>query len=132
MHKIILYITFCFLSIGVNLIFQWPFFHIFKGEWVPYVSLLVGTLAGLFIKYYCDKQWIFCIPASNSCNNFSCFALYAFMGGLTTIIFWGTELIFYYMFNFPGHQYVGGALGLLTGYLLKYQLDKKFVFKEVM
>lgn len=130
MKKIGLYISFCLLSTGVNLVFQWPFFHIFKGEWVPYAALFVGTLIALFIKYYCDKQWIFCISASNSCNNFSCFAIYAFNGGLTTTIFWGTELIFYYMFDFSGAQYVGGALGLLIGYILKFQLDKKFVFKE--
>ena len=35
---------------------------------------------------------------------------------------------FFYLFDFEGAAYVGGALGLAVGYVIKYQLDKRFVF----
>jgi putative flippase GtrA len=50
------------------------------------------------------------------------------MGGVTTIIFWGFELSFYYFFESTLMKYVGGGLGLILGYISKYFLDKKFVF----
>lgn len=131
MKKVFLYVLFAFLASCFNLVSQWPFFFLFQGEWVPYAALFTGTIIGLFIKYHCDKRWIFCFQTSSSRDDLSRFALYTLMGGLTTVIFWGTELTFYYLFDFSGAQYVGGALGLLTGYTLKYRLDKKFVFREV-
>jgi hypothetical protein len=33
-------------------------------------------------------------------------------------------------FDFYGSQYAGGALGLMIGYFIKYNLDKKYVFRE--
>ncbi len=49
-------------------------------------------------------------------------------GGITTCIFWGTETAFY-LLDFCGSQYIGGAVGLAVGYTLKYFLDKNFVFR---
>lgn len=48
------------------------------------------------------------------------------MGVLTTVIFWGTEMVFFYSFDFVAAQYVGGAIGLMDGYCIKYILDKKY------
>lgn len=54
--------------------------------------------------------------------------LYALMGLGTTCIFWGLETAFY-LLDFSGSQYLGGALGLAAGYTAKYFLDKTFVFR---
>ena len=39
-------------------------------------------------------------------------------------------MTFYFYVDFAGAQYVGGGLGLMFGYTMKYFLDKKYVFKR--
>ena len=56
------------------------------------------------------------------------FALYTAMGLATTAVFWGTELAFHWAFGTDAMRYLGGVLGLVAGYGLKYQLDKRYVF----
>lgn len=124
-----IYIFFAILSTGINLSTQWPVFYLFEGWWVIYLALAVGTSAGLITKYLLDKKWIFKYQHTSKQDNIEKFGLYTLMGVVTTIIFWGTEMLFFYAFTFEGAQYVGGALGLAVGYLVKYQLDKKFVFR---
>lgn len=123
------YALFAFVSIGVNLMTQWPFFLIFQGRWVLYAALAAGTLTGLSTKYTLDKHWIFYYQPHSRQDEAVRFALYSLMGGVTTIVFWGTETLFYCLLDFPGSQYIGGALGLTVGYTSKYFLDRRFVFR---
>lgn len=124
------YAFFAVIATGVNLLTQWPVFAFFDGFWVLYAALACGTLAGLVTKYLLDKRWIFYYIPRDHMDNLSRFGLYSLMGGVTTMIFWGTEIGFYYFFQFAGAQYVGGALGLTVGYMTKYALDKKYVFRR--
>ena len=57
------------------------------------------------------------------------FALYAGMGVFTTVIFWFFEIGFHIIFGTKEMRYAGAALGLTIGYIVKYQMDKRFVFK---
>ncbi len=123
------YTLFALIATGINLLTQWLFFRAFQGWWVLYLALAAGTLTGLITKYVLDKKWIFSYRASSAKDDLSKFGLYSLMGLITTGIFWGTEMSFYYLFNFAGAQYIGGGLGLAVGYLTKYHLDKEFVFK---
>lgn len=123
------YSLFALIATGVNLLTQWPFFALFAGRWVLYAALFAGTLTGLVTKYALDKRWIFYYTPASRRDNLGRFGLYSLMGVFTTVIFWGTEMGFYYLFDFNGAQYIGGALGLMIGYVVKYLLDKKFVFK---
>ncbi|MCY4178204.1 MAG: GtrA family protein, partial [Endozoicomonadaceae bacterium] len=50
------------------------------------------------------------------------------MGLATTAIFWGTEYFFQIIFKTDFMRYTGGIIGLIAGYLIKYRLDKRFVF----
>jgi putative flippase GtrA len=50
------------------------------------------------------------------------------MGVLTTIIFWAIELAFEHIYQTKEMRYLGGIIGLAIGYIIKYQLDKRFVF----
>ena len=50
------------------------------------------------------------------------------MGIMTTVIFWGFEILFDYIFHTKAWRYAGGVLGLTIGYSIKYYLDKRFVF----
>ena len=52
------------------------------------------------------------------------------MGLATTVIFWGFEFGFQYLFATKEMRYLGGALGLAIGYVAKYLLDKRFVFRQ--
>jgi putative flippase GtrA len=58
------------------------------------------------------------------------FALYTIMGLLTTVVFWGFEWGFHWAFETKEMRYLGGVIGLAIGYLIKYHLDKRFVFKS--
>jgi len=52
------------------------------------------------------------------------------MGLATTLIFWGFEFSFHYFFETKEMRYLGGVIGLAIGYLTKYHLDKRFVFRK--
>jgi len=49
---------------------------------------------------------------------------------LTTFIFWGTEIGFDAFFENENAKYFGAVIGLSIGYIIKYFLDKKYVFKR--
>lgn len=52
------------------------------------------------------------------------------MGVFTTFIFWGFEIGFDLIFKTEMAKYIGAVFGLSIGYIIKYFLDKKFVFKD--
>lgn len=94
------------------------------------IAMMVGTLAGLALKYFLDKRFIFGFKARNLVHDGQTFVLYTAMGGVTTLLFWGFELGFKSWFFDPGMRYVGAVFGLAIGYWIKYGLDKRFVFED--
>lgn len=112
-----------------NFITQWMVFIFFDAWWVLYLALITGTLVGLVTKYILDKQYIFHYKALNSKDDLAKFGLYSLIGLGTTLIFWSMEVAFYYAFEFKNAKYLGGIIGLTIGYLIKYHLDKRHVFK---
>ena len=125
------YVIFACIATMVNLSTQYPFFILFKGFWVLYLAMFAGTLTGLATKYWLDKRWIFYYQPASKSEDLSKFGLYSLMGIFTTVIFWGSEILFYHFFDFPNAHLWGGAFGLSIGYITKYLLDKKFVFNRV-
>lgn len=122
------YSIFAAISTLVNLIFQWLSFSTYHGVGALYVAMFIGTLAGLVAKYVLDKKWIFYHIPKDRKDDAQKFILYSFMGVFTTTIFWGTEMMFYYLIPNTNAKYVGAVIGLTIGYILKYFLDKKYVF----
>jgi len=92
------------------------------------LSILVGTGVGLVIKYVLDKRYIFRFKTRNLLHDGRLFMLYTCMGILTTLLFWATEYAFHWLFASDAMRYLGGAIGLAVGYLVKYRLDKRYVF----
>lgn len=125
---VIYYSFFALIAIITNFLIQELSLLIYHGNYSLLISILCGTIAGLAIKFYLDKHFIFKYLARSNGHNLKLFMLYSMMGGITTIFFWGLELSFYYFFKSTLMKYVGGGLGLILGYCSKYFLDKKYVF----
>jgi putative flippase GtrA len=124
------YTIFATISILINLLFQYVSFYSYTGVASFYVAMFAGTLAGLIAKYLLDKKWIFYHTSKDKRDDARKFILYSFMGVFTTIIFWGTEISFEYLIGIPNAKYFGAVVGLSVGYVIKYYLDKKYVFKH--
>jgi len=92
--------------------------------------MVAGTLFGLITKYILDKKYIFYHTPKDKKDDTKKFMTYALMGVFTTIIFWGTEIFFDMLFTADYAKYLGAILGLSVGYVIKYFLDKKFVFLD--
>ena len=103
--------------------------HLYQGLYQIAVSIIVGTAVGLVVKYILDKRYIFRFKARNRQQDSRIFILYTVMGLLTTVIFWGFEWAFQTLYETKAMRYLGGVIGLALGYLTKYQLDKRFVFR---
>jgi putative flippase GtrA len=94
------------------------------------VAVGTGTAVGLLLKYFLDKRWIFEDLSSGAKAHGKKFSLYTAMGVITTAIFWGTETAFWLMWQTDIMRELGAMLGLSVGYVVKYRLDRRFVFTD--
>ncbi|MEM8729288.1 MAG: GtrA family protein [Pseudomonadota bacterium] len=95
------------------------------------LAVFFGTLVGLVIKYLLDKRWIFADRSSGLKAHGRKFTLYTIMGLATTAIFWGTETTFWLIWKTDLMREAGAVLGLAVGYVVKYNLDRRFVFADI-
>ncbi len=124
----VLYAVFAVIATAVNIGCQALVIWLYKGSFAVPLSILVGTAAGLPIKYVLEKRHIFSFESDNLAHDGRLFALYSFMGVFTTALFWGVEYSFQQVFGTDAMRYLGGAIGLTLGYIIKYHLDKRYVF----
>lgn len=127
---VVLYSTFAALSIAVNIASQALAMAVYSGPWAVALSIAFGTGTGLICKYILDKRFVFAHQSRDSRHEAKTFILYTVMGLATTVVFWGTEAVFHFLFDSDAMRYVGGAIGLSIGYLIKYQLDARYVFSK--
>ncbi|MCC5968352.1 MAG: GtrA family protein [Pararhodobacter sp.] len=92
------------------------------------LAVLAGTVVGLVVKYLLDKRWIFMDRSTGFSAHGRRFSLYTAMGLVTTAIFWGTETAFWLIWQTHLAREAGAVLGLAVGYVVKYHLDRRFVF----
>ncbi len=92
------------------------------------VAIGCGTLVGLVVKYLLDKRWIFFDTSAGAAMHGRKFAAYAATGVVTTLIFWGSETLFWMLWHRDVLREVGAVLGLAIGYAMKYRLDARLVF----
>ncbi|MFW1938373.1 GtrA family protein [Acinetobacter baumannii] len=126
-----LYTAFAIVATFFNILAQDICSYIYSGPFSILVSIIIGTGVGLVIKYVLDKKYIFKYKTQNAQHDGKVFMLYTVMGIFTTIIFWGLEFGFHAIFETKEMRYVGGVIGLMIGYICKYYLDKRFVFRTV-
>ena len=129
MNITIKYIIFALIATAVNIWAQDIVIRNYIGAFDILISVVVGTGAGLVVKYILDKHYIFRFRARDAAHDTRTFALYTVMGLVTTVIFWGFEFGFHHIFETKEMRYLGGVIGLAIGYLTKYHLDKRYVFR---
>ena len=113
-----------------NLLAQEIFIHLYVGGSALIIAMVAGTVVGWVSKYLLDKHYIFTFETSSQRENLLKFLTYGLTGILTTSIFWGFELVFDYLFDTKLARYLGAGIGLSIGYVVKYHLDKRYVFLE--
>ncbi|MDE3078938.1 MAG: GtrA family protein [Paracoccaceae bacterium] len=124
---ILRYGLFAAIATVVNLLVQrgalalWP-------ELLP--AMIAGTGAGLVVKYVLDKRWIFFDGAVGLAQHGRKFLLYSAMGVVTTVIFWGFETGAWALWGTEAAREAGAVIGLAIGYVVKFRLDRRFVFTD--
>lgn len=129
MNLTIKYVIFALIATAVNIGAQDIVIRNYIGASDILISVVVGTGVGLVVKYILDKRYIFRFRARDAAHDGKTFVLYTLMGLATTVIFWGFEFGFDHIFETKEMRYLGGIIGLAIGYLTKYHLDKRYVFR---
>jgi hypothetical protein len=129
MKLAIFYTFFAIVATASNIMAQEAMTRVYTGKFDIVIAMAFGTMIGLIVKYILDKRYIFQFRARNAVHDGQTFFLYTAMGLATTIIFWGFEFGFHYLFETKQMRYLGGIMGLAIGYLTKYYLDKRYVFR---
>jgi putative flippase GtrA len=124
----VMYTAFAALSTVLNIGAQMLSMALYDGVRAVELSILVGTAAGLPLRYLLEKRFIFDFRSRNLAHDGQLFVLYGAMGVVTTAIFWGVEYAFHLAFQTDVMRYLGGVIGLAIGFFIKYQLDKRYVF----
>lgn len=93
-------------------------------------AMLTGTGVGLATKYFLDKNWIFFDGYRSMKNEARTFAQYTATGVVTTAIFWGTESAFWLIWQTHPMRELGAVIGLTIGYVIKFNLDRRYVFRK--
>lgn len=128
-YIILRYLLFASFATLSNLATQRVVLKFSAVEYDLILAMLLGTLMGLFVKYFLDRTWIFFDQDTNLRSNSKKFFRYATLGIITTGLFWFTETIFWLYWRTDFAREIGAVIGLLVGYSLKYQLDRRFVFR---
>ena len=124
------YSLFAALATLINLLAQELSLLIYAGSLSLYTAVLTGTLAGLVSKYWFDKHYIFVYATESGRHNMQTFLVYTLTVGFTTALFWGFEIGFEFWLGTKTARYTGAVIGLTLGYVVKYQLDKRYVFNS--
>lgn len=124
----LIYAILALIATAANIGMQEIVSRFYHGWWSLLLSMAAGTAVGLVVKYLLDKRYIFRFRARSAAHDGQAFLLYTLTGVGTTLIFLGFEVGFDYLFASKAMRYTGAAMGLSIGYLVKYQLDKRYVF----
>lgn len=125
-----LYCLFAGLSTLINVGTQMISMQLYHGPYAIPVSIFVGTVVAMPIRYILDKRYIFSFETRDVSHDGRLFVLYSGMAVLTTLFFWVTEFAFQSLYHTDFMRYVGAVLGLSIGYYMKYRLDRRFVFVD--
>jgi putative flippase GtrA len=95
------------------------------------LAIGAGTVTGFALKYWLDKRWIFHSSSVSIRQEARQIVLYGVFSVATTVLFWATEAMFTLVWRSALATYLGGAIGLCLGYVLKYVLDGRYTFGKL-
>ncbi|WP_262271828.1 GtrA family protein [Microvirga yunnanensis] len=124
------YAAFAAIATVVNITTQNSVLQLGDASDLLALAMIVGTIAGLLTKYLLDKLWIFYDQEIGLKSDGWKFSLYTAVGGLTTIISWSAEAASWTIWGTEVMRDVGAFVGLTIGYMVRFQLDKRFVFSD--
>ena len=124
------YALFAVFATCLNIFAQYLSLSFYEGIADLYVAMFFGTSVGLVSKYILDKKYIFYHRPKSKIDDVGKFVGYTLTGVLTTGIFWGFEIGFDVFFEAESAKYMGAIIGLSIGYVLKFFLDKKYIFDK--
>lgn len=135
MGKPSLYVIFSLLSIVVNIGVQsLIFLALGRDTLVLMLAMSIGTIFSFAFKYIVDKKYVFNAKKATKVKEAKRVALYSFFSIFTTLLYISVESVFHVLFAddalFGMKEEIGALIGLASGYILKYNLDKKITFKE--
>lgn len=87
-------------------------------------------IVDLAIIYLLDRRRIFYGVETDVKHYSREFSLYLVLALITTAIFWRTETAFWLIWQTNFTAKLGAVLGLLVGCVVKYDLDRRFVFTD--
>ncbi|MCA2010441.1 GtrA family protein [Cereibacter sphaeroides] len=125
---LIRYSAFAIVATIANLGAQRVVLTLGEGPLLFTLAIIAGTGLGLVVKYILDKRWIFADTETGVKAHGKKFSLYTAMGLVTTAIFWGAETLAWALTQSHEARELGAVIGLAIGYVVKYQLDRRFVF----
>ncbi|PJI91468.1 putative flippase GtrA [Yoonia maricola] len=128
-HPFVRYAISAVVSVVANLVAQQ--FTVVGMPAAPLMaSIIVGTIVGFIVKYVIDKTWTFREAYTTHKGEARRITLSGLFSVLTTLIFWAFELGFYAVWQTDFAKYTGAVVGLSIGYIIKFWLDRRHVFRE--
>ena len=120
---ILRYSCFAFLATLAN-IFTQRIIMSFKQTNLFFIfAILIGTVVGLIIKIFFDNTSGIKLQSLK-------FGVYTSMSIISTLVFWVTEILFWVIGQTEHMREIGALIGLTFGYIIKYNLDRRFVFNK--
>ncbi len=128
MKLVLLYSLFAVIAMAANILAQEAALLLYGDAYAMAFAILSGTAVGLVVKFLLDRHYIFAASSRPLHRDLGRFIAYGSTGVLTTLLFWGTEIAFDLLFDSRMARYAGAVLGLSLGYVIKYRLDRRYVF----
>jgi len=124
------YTSFSVIATLSNITTQAATFWFYHGDDGLVISIIAGTAIGFVVKYLLDKRFIFFDKRTSATGELTKVTLYGVTAIVTTIIFWSAEFGFWTLWHTSLAKYAGAVIGLCIGYVVKYLLDRRYVFVE--
>src|SRR5271157_5263847 len=146
-RQAILYFTFAILTIGLNLLVQYIHMN-YISPWIcsiihwslvqtyycplngrVFFGSLLGVAVGYLVKFFLDKFIVFQERSTDLKQTSKEFIKYFLFALVTTLINIGGQYFFYAVFSVE--YLIAGFISLGIGYIVKFVLDRTYVFPQM-
>jgi len=124
----IIYSGAALIAMAINLLTQRAVLLFLTNDAGLILAMVAGTATGFAVKYVLDRHFIFFHTTESLPVEMRILARYAVSAVFTTLMFWLSEYLFWVIWQTHLMRELGAIIGLVSGYVIKYNLDKHFVF----